>query len=246
MSGMPRIKRFWTDADLPSLSWHDNCVHGLRVVEGKGGDGELVLDIDHIVEWIESDESFHFRVAPAELRFRNVSDLRITLDSPATSATLAPFTLDRVDVDESNHWTLKVNWPVGEISFSSAGFTQHLTGEPVISAAQAPDPAHRIKYIAIRELGAFHPERGTFAVTFCIGQPYFISEGESACPVALFGLHSKLRDQHGADAFQALMLAQKLTHMLLTSFVDDGGRLLDVPDGTPVDVAILFQSGLLS
>jgi len=240
------MKRLWTDADLPSLSWHDNSVHALRVVEGEDGAGEIILDIDYIVEWIESEKRYEFLVAPAELCFHDVSDLRMNLDYPRTSAALAPFTLDRIEVDQSKHWTLKVSWPVGEISFSSAGFAQRLTGEPTLSSSQALDPARRVRYIANRELTAFHPDRGGFVVTVCIGQPYYISEDEAACPVALRGLHSKLRDQHGTDSFQALMLAQKLAQMLLVSFVEDGGQLLDAPDGKPVDVAALFQTGVLS
>jgi hypothetical protein len=240
------MKRFWTDADFPDLSWHDNSVHAFRVIEGKDGAGEFVLDIDHIVEWIESEKQYDFRVVPAELRFRDVTELRLTLDYPAISAALSPFTLDRIEVDESNHWTLKVNWPVGEISFSSTGFTQRVTGEPVISSAQSLHPARRIKCIATQELVAFHPERGEFAVSVRIGQPYCISEHEWACPVALSGLHSSLRDQHGVDSFQALMLAQNLARTLLTSFVEEGGRLLDAPGGRRVDVAAFFQKGILS
>ncbi len=240
------MKRFWTDADFPSLSWHDNSVHAFRVIEGKDGTGELTLDIDHIIEWINSDKRYDFLVAPAELRFHEVSDLRMTLDYPKISAALSPFTLDRIEVDQSKHWTLKVNWPVGEISFSSAGFVQRLTGEPILSSSQALDLARRIRYIATRELTAFHPDRGEFLVTVCIGQPCCISEGEAACPVALRGLHSKLRDQRGTDSFQALMLAQKLAQMLLVSFVEDGGQLLDAPGGKPVDVAALFQTGVMS
>jgi hypothetical protein len=240
------MKRVWTDADFPDLSWHDNSVHAFRVVEGKDGVGELVLDIDHIVEWIESEMGYKFRVAPAELRFRDVTDLKMTLDYPATSAALTPFTLDRIQVDQSNRWTLKVNWPVGEISFSSAGFTQRLTGEPVVSSAQSLDPPQRIKYIAIRDLAASHPKRGDFTVTVCIGEPYRISEDEWACPVGLFGLHSRLLDQHGVDSFQALMLAQNLAYTLLAGFVEDGGRCLDVNGGSPVDVRTLFQNGILS
>jgi hypothetical protein len=98
--------------------------------------------------------------------------------------------------------------------------------------------------MATRDLTAFHPDRGGFVVTVCIGQPYCISEDESACPVALLGLHSKLRDQHGADSFQALMLAQKLAQMLLVSFVEDGGQLLDAPGGKTVDVESLARSFL--
>jgi hypothetical protein len=248
---MHRMKRSWTDADFPNLSWHDNSVHAFRVIEGKDGAGELVLDIDHIVEWIESQAGYEFRVAPAELRFRDVTDLRMTLDYSAATAALTPFTLDRIQVDQmrngqSNRWTLKVNWPVGEISFSSTGFTLRLTGESVVSSAQSLEPAQRIKYIATRELAAFQPERGDFAVTVCIGQPYCVGEDEWECPVALPGLHCNLHGPHGADAFQALMLAQNLAHTLLVYFVQDGGRLLDAPGGRPVDVAALFQKGILS
>lgn len=240
------MKRFWTDADFPSLSWHDNSVHAFRVIAGKDGIGELVLDIDHILEWIESGKRYDFRVAPAELRFHDVADLRMTLDYPATSAALAPFTLDRIEVDQANHWTLKVNWPAGEITFSSTGFSQRLTGEPVASSAQSLEIAQRIKYIATRELAAFHPARGEFAVSICIGQPFCIGEDEWACPVALPGLHSNRGGPHGVDAFQALMLAQNLACTLLTYFVEDGGRLLDAPGGSPVDVKALFQKGVLS
>jgi hypothetical protein len=64
--------------------------------------------------------------------------------------------------------------------------------------------------------------------------------------VALPGLHSNLRNQHGVDSFQALMLARNLACTLLASFVEDGGRLLDAPGGRPVNVAALFQKGILS
>lgn len=45
-------------------------------------------------------------------------------------------------------------------------------------------------------------------------EPYCIGQDEWACAVALPGLHSKLADQHGVDAFQALMLAQNLAYTL--------------------------------
>jgi hypothetical protein len=220
------MKRAWTEADFPDLSWHDNSVHAFRVVEGEHGTGELVLDLDHIVEWIESEKGYEFRVAPAELRFREVTDLRITLDYSAATAALTPFTLAEIQVDQlvngqSNRWTLKVNWPVGEISFSSTGFIQHLTSDPVVSSAQTLGLTQRIKYIATRELAAFHPERGDFAVSVGIGQPYCISDDEWACAVDLSGLHSNLRGQHGVDSFQALMLAQNLAYTLLAYFVED-------------------------
>jgi hypothetical protein len=245
------MKRIWTEADLSDLSWHDNGVHALRVIEGTDVFGELILDLDHIVEWIDSEKGYEFRVAPAELRFRDVTDLRMTLDYSAASAALTPFTLDGIQTEQmadghSNRWTLKINWPVGEISFSSTGFTQRLTGEPAVSSAQSLDPSRRTQYIATRELTASHPEQGEFAVGVYIGKPYCISDDEWACPVALPGLQSILSDQHGVDSFQALMLAQNLACTLLTYFVEDGGQLLDAPGGSPVDVRALFQKGILS
>jgi len=65
---MHRMKRFWTDADFSDLSWHDNSVHAFRVIEGKDGAGELFLDIDHIVEWIESEKRYDFRDRRRHLR----------------------------------------------------------------------------------------------------------------------------------------------------------------------------------
>jgi hypothetical protein len=182
------MKRISTEADFSDLSWHDNSVHALRVIEGNGVFGQIILDLDHIVEWIESKKGYEFRVAPAELRFRDVTDLRMTLDYSATSAALTPFTLDGIQTEQmadghSNRWTLKVNWPVGEISFSSTGFTQRLTGEPVVSSVQSLDPSRRIHYIATRELTASHPEQGEFAVSVCIGKPHRIGDDEWACGI---------------------------------------------------------------
>lgn len=40
----------WTDRQFAEMSWHDNHVHGLQIVRGAHGSGELVLDIDYIEE----------------------------------------------------------------------------------------------------------------------------------------------------------------------------------------------------
>lgn len=42
------------------------------------------------------------------------------------------------------------------------------------------------------------------------------------------------------------MLAQNLARTLLLDFVERGGRLLDAPNGSPVDVHVLFEMGVLS
>ena len=82
-------------------------------------------------------------------------------------------------------------------------------------------------YIASRELFAEDASRGQFSIRVCVGHPYQVSTDEWACPVALEGLYSRLSDQHGVDAFQSLMLAQRLARTLLLGFVEDGGTLRD-------------------
>lgn len=101
-------------------------------------------------------------------------------------------------------------------------------------------------YIATRELTAVDPKRGTFTIRVSIGQPYQTDTGEWACPVGLEGLHQSLRDMHGEDAFQALMLAQNLARQLLGHFVEGGGALLDAPGGSAVSVQRLFDSGVMA
>jgi hypothetical protein len=70
---------------VDATSWHDNLVHALLFHVGDASTGdwrsELVLDIDHIVEWICGTEGdARFRVAPATLTFHDVTDLRVNFD----------------------------------------------------------------------------------------------------------------------------------------------------------------------
>jgi len=213
-------------------------------VEGLHGAGELVLDVDYILEWLPVN-GYQFRIAPAELRFHKVTELRMSLDYAGASAALGPFTLDGIQRDSgpSRRWVLKINWPIGEISFLAAGYTQTLTGEPRIAEQQSLPTEHRSAYIACRDLLAIHPARGSFTIGIHIGQPYRISLDEWACPVSLEGLHSKLHDQHGTDAFQALMLAQNLARYLLDAFIEEGGQLRESSEGPSVDVQRLFKAG---
>jgi len=46
----------WSESQFAEMSWHDNHVHALRVVEGAHGAGDLVLDIDYILEWLQAPQ----------------------------------------------------------------------------------------------------------------------------------------------------------------------------------------------
>ena len=141
----------WTDAQFSEMSWHDNHVHGLRLVETGDGGGDLILDIDHIVEWINgAGSAFEFRILPATLTFHDVTDLRITLDYATPSAGFTPFMIhgiERREEQRTHHlaklWRIPISWPNGELSFESRGFTQRAEGEPVLSSGQCLDPEQR-------------------------------------------------------------------------------------------------------
>lgn len=102
-------------------------------------------------------------------------------------------------------------------------------------------------YIATRELLAEDESRGPFTIRIGIGQPHPIAGADWACSVALEGLHDHLSDQRGIDAFQSLMLAQKLARTLLLDFVERGGILRDGHDSDNHGVSIenLFGGGTL-
>lgn len=132
------------------MSWHDNHVHALRLVEGEHGSGELVLDLDYILEWLKTPDGFQFRIVPATLRFIGVSELRLSLSYVTTSAAMGPFSIggiERTHETRSQYvaqlWSIVVNWPAGEIAFEATGFEQSRHGKEVLSSSQGLRPEER-------------------------------------------------------------------------------------------------------
>jgi hypothetical protein len=111
-------RRVWTDADFEDMSWHDNHVHGLQIRSGDYGAGELDLDLDYIVEWLcAEDGSCEFRLAPATLTFREVSELRIEVDYQAVTAGLVPFSIDGISREPGTVATESLRrWTVTELA----------------------------------------------------------------------------------------------------------------------------------
>ena len=145
---------FWTDRQFDEMSWHDNHVHALRIVEGAYGAGELVLDLDYIVEWLCDAGGCSFRIVPAALRFLEVTNLRLSLDYASASAAMGPFSIraiERRDEPRERYvaqvWKIAINWPKGEIEFEAQGFVQRATGAPVVSTAQCLRPEERGSHV---------------------------------------------------------------------------------------------------
>lgn len=142
-----------------------------------------------------------------------------------------------------------VSWPLANI-LAIEGFDKPKSGAEVIGFitganefAKWVSAKDQWPYIATRELTAVRAQ-GEFRIRLSVGQPYRIGPGEWACAVQLNGLHDNLSDQHAADSFQALMLAQNLARSLLSAFVEEGGRLFDSPGGNMIDIEHLFRTGV--
>ena len=149
--------------DFESLSWHDDTVYGLRLEIGDPDRNvwrsNLVLDIDHIVEWVcESGGTCRFKVAPATLSFHHATDLQVAIDCGDTGGQVALHTLsiDAIDreriVDQKicfdrpyYRWRIALNWPQrGEIRFGASDFTLELRAEPVLQDQQQLSPLDRV------------------------------------------------------------------------------------------------------
>jgi len=126
----------WTDSDYDEMSWHDNHVYGIRIQEGDFGTGTLLLELDYILEWVEKDNKYKFRIAPALLTFTKVFNLKLKIDYKTPTAAISPFSISQIDRENINstpgskyyNWTIGINWPEGKIEFEATGFTQILTG----------------------------------------------------------------------------------------------------------------------
>ncbi len=148
--------------DFEGLSWHDDTLYGLGLEIGEPErntwHSDLVLDIDHIVEWVcGAGGGCRFRVAPATLTFHDVTDLRIAAhwgDSGCRTA-LSPLSIDgiaRERVEDQKicldrpyyRWRIAFNWPKeAQITFGATGFTQTLRARPVLQDEQKLSGADR-------------------------------------------------------------------------------------------------------
>jgi hypothetical protein len=143
----------WNESNFDELSWHDNRVHGISICGGQYNEGELVLDIDFIVEWLCGvDRTCRFRLAPAVLTFHGVFDLLINLDYASAGAGTVPFSIDHIEREpitfpngaSGARWRICANWPPGLISFANQrGFTQVLRADPIETDEQYLQPSQR-------------------------------------------------------------------------------------------------------
>jgi hypothetical protein len=66
---------------IDNAEYHDNTIHSIEFID-ENYESDLVLGIDYISEWINSDDGFKFKISPASLIFKNVSDIDIRITRP--------------------------------------------------------------------------------------------------------------------------------------------------------------------
>ena len=153
----------WTQADFERMSWHDDTLYGLRFEVGdperNTWHSNLVLDLDHIVEWLcVGQGAMRFRVAPAILTFHDVTDLRIDVDFGDSGSRTAMNELAIDDISRQRvadqkicldrpyyRWRIALTLPRGgAFAFGASGFTQTLRADPVLLDRQRLTPSERV------------------------------------------------------------------------------------------------------
>jgi hypothetical protein len=130
----------WSTDDFELMSWHDVHVYGFRLDNFKPDDGssDLILDIDYILKWNETENHFIFTVCRAELRFHDIFGLKINIDYTMPPAGMSPFMIAEIEREHlefstgytSYQWKILINWPSGYLDFQSPNFSQKLIGKP--------------------------------------------------------------------------------------------------------------------
>ena len=152
------------EIDFDPTRWHDNTLYGLGFEIGDPARddwrSDLLLDIDHIVEWVRAAEQrMRFRVAPADLIFHDVTDLALAVDwgDSGCQTALNPASIDRITrerqapeaqkicLDRPYYcWHVLLNWPRGgRIAFGASGFTLALRAAARLCDEQCLSPADR-------------------------------------------------------------------------------------------------------
>ncbi|MGB0572827.1 MAG: hypothetical protein ACPGQM_12350 [Alphaproteobacteria bacterium] len=146
-----------TQADYDPHVWRDDTLYGmwfhaLALVAPNPGAADwaslFILDIDHIVAWDCAGEKVRFRVAPADLIFREVCDLEMAVDLGNSNGQveLHEPTIDRVTsnpvavtggLSPLFNWQIVFNHPTeSAIGFRARGFHLKLRCDPVLRDEQ--------------------------------------------------------------------------------------------------------------
>lgn len=138
----------FTEQVFETLSFHDNLLRGV-LLRSEDSRSDLVLDIDHITEWIRTDNCFQWRIAAADLTFHGVTGLKLSIDwhdENFQSCVAGDWIVDvkrelvvpqLVHLDRP-YWRWQFTFAMDtKLVFGAYGFTLQLRQEPILHNDQS-------------------------------------------------------------------------------------------------------------
>lgn len=126
----------WSDAEMEDISWHDSRVRSLLL---GATDGQLLLDLDFICEWLEPHHGlFTFYIAPATLVFPYAQEIEVSLTSAGLMSIFGIEKRNPIPTPRGNIWIWEwtIDGPHGQISLQSRGYVLYFRREPVLTQSQ--------------------------------------------------------------------------------------------------------------
>ena len=120
------------------VSFHDNRIHSISFVD-ENFETSLILDIDHILEWVPSGDACQFRITPAKLKYNNVSDLELKLSKPGF--TINSYLETIIDVNTEEIAKDRIEFTISlldgnSIKFVASSFSLEILGIPKLKPEQ--------------------------------------------------------------------------------------------------------------
>jgi hypothetical protein len=147
-------KYLWTDADFPQMGWHDCNIYQLKLEAG-----ELILDIDYILQWNQPDIEgmpFTFWISPATLVFSGVDNVSFDLGK-GFDGSLEIDGIELNELEAGKHWTIITQQ--GDMQFNATGYQQFIRQEPFLKFGQVIPYIERYGYSIERTTTQHNPNR---------------------------------------------------------------------------------------
>lgn len=132
------VKEIWTDSDFDEMGWHDSRLYRMKFPDE---DYNFILYIDYIFKWEkQKDDSFKFWVSPCELKFQNISNLKLNLSfEDFLEIFICEIKRQKIGLTPNGkmiEWKYIVETDRGDIEFESTDFEMNLISQPILSESQ--------------------------------------------------------------------------------------------------------------